>query len=207
MLRAILTGSVAVIAALVCLGLGNAPSASANGVPQLVKLEYVPGTSNWGPEDAAGLLEFSFAEGYAIVDVKNLPATDGTTFEGWMRNAEGDMVDIGEIPTDAAGIGHLEAKLTGLTRYDYNEFLVGARTASDTAGEFPAQISVVGNFSVIGDDPADSSGEQRPQVLPNTGEATTSGPPVSRAFMAMMAMAATGLTIVIVAQFRKRRRA
>ncbi len=47
-------------------------------------------------------------------------------------------MNVGEIATDATGIGHLEAKLTGLTRYDYNQFLVAARTASDAAGELPA---------------------------------------------------------------------
>jgi hypothetical protein len=150
-------------------------------------------------------LEFSFAEGYAIVDVKRLPATEGATYEGWMRNSAGNSVHIGDIPTDTAGIGRLDAKLSGLTRYDYTEFLVGVRTADDEAGALPAQISIVGRFSVIGDEPgASDDGEQRPQQLPDTGEAPA-GSPLGRGFMAMMAMAATGLTIVLVAQYRKRR--
>ncbi|MCA9852690.1 MAG: hypothetical protein KC482_03705 [Dehalococcoidia bacterium] len=186
---------------------GGAKIAFANGVPQLVKLEYLPGVSNWGPEDAEGLLEFSFAEGYAIVDVKRIPATEGTTFEGWMRTEAGDAVHIGDIVTDATGIGHLEAKLTGLSRFDYTQFLVAARTDNDAAGAIPAQISIAGNFSVIGDEPGDGDdGEQRPQVLPDTGELPGGSGP-GRGFMAMIAMAATGLTIVMVAQYRKRRRA
>ena len=190
-----------------CLFMGGATRASANGVPQLVKLEYVPGVSNWGPQDAEGLLEFSFAEGYAIVDVKQLPASEGTTYEGWMRNDAGDTLYVGDIPTDSAGIGHLDAKLTGLTRYDYTRFMVAARTTDDVDGVLPAQISIVGSFSIIGDEPgASTEGEQKPQVLPNTGEAPASGAGLSRGFMAMMAMAVTGLTIVVVAQFRKRRR-
>jgi hypothetical protein len=184
---------------------GNPGDAAANGVPQLVKLEYIDGVSNWGPEDAEGLLEFSFAEGYAIVDVKNLPPAAGFTFEGWMRTAAGDALFIGDITTDGAGIGRLNTKLTGLSRFDYSQFVVAARGEADTAGALPAQLNMAGNFTVIGEDPSSDAGETRPQVLPDTGERAERGGP-SRLFMAMMAMSVTGLALVMVSQYRKRRR-
>lgn len=197
---------VAVVLALVAAIVAGMPgTASANGVPQLVKLEYLPGVSNWGPEDAEGLLEFSFAEGYVIVDVKNLPSTEGRTFEGWLRSGDGATLYVGEIPTDGSGIGRLNTKLTGLTRFDYTQFVVAARTASDAPGTLPGQLSIAGNFTVIGEDPTDGDpGDTNPQVLPDTGEAPGGG--VSRAFMAMMAMSVTGLALVMLSQYRKRRR-
>ena len=201
----LLAALAAAVTALVVVAISATGSASANGVPQLVKLEYLPGVSNWGPEDAEGLLEFSFAEGYVIVDVKNLPASEGHSYEGWMRASDGATLYIGEVPTDASGIGRLNTKLTGLTRFDYTQFVVAARTESDAAGTLPAQLSIAGNFTVIGEDPTDDDGsESNPQVLPDTGEGPGGG--VSRAFMAMMAMSVTGLTLVMVSQYRKRRR-
>ena len=64
-MRSIAAAAIAIIA-LAILGI-TVPggSARANGVPQLVKLTYLDGVSNWGPKNAEGVLEFSFAEAYA----------------------------------------------------------------------------------------------------------------------------------------------
>jgi hypothetical protein len=150
---------------------GGGGSARANGVPQLVKLTYLAGVSNYGPTDAEGVLEFSFAEAYARVDVKNLKPIDGYSFEGWLTGGSGAPILVGTIDVDAAGLGTLDTKLAGLSNYDYNLFVVAARKAGDSATTRPAETSIAGRFTVIGDDASSqANGDVRPSTLPDTGE-------------------------------------
>ncbi len=147
-----------------------AGDARANGVPQLVKLTYLEGVSNFGPQDAEGVLEFSFAEAYARVDVKNLKPMDGYTYEGWLKGGSSPL-KVGTIAVNSAGIGLLDTKLAGLTAYDYNVFVVTARATGDTSDSTPAQVSIAGRFTVIGDEAnKEAAGDVRPNQLPDTGE-------------------------------------
>ncbi|MGE0600549.1 MAG: hypothetical protein AB7J35_15480 [Dehalococcoidia bacterium] len=147
-----------------------AGDAHANGVPQLVKLTYLEGVSNFGPEDAEGVLEFSFAEAYARVDVKNLKPMDGYTYEGWLEGGSAPL-RVGTIEVNSAGIGLLDTKLTGLSAYDYDIFMVTARPAGDTSDAVPAKVSIAGRFAVIGDEANKGAvGDVRPNQLPDTGE-------------------------------------
>jgi len=168
MRRAILGGLATFALALVVFATPAYP-AQANGVPQLVKLTYLDGVSNFGPRDAEGVLEFSFAEAYARVDVKNLTLVEGRTYEGWLTGGSAPLL-VGQIPVNASGIGNIEAKLTGLSSYDYNMFVVAARGASTAEGAFPAEHSIAGRFTIIGDDPSNVGGDIRPGELPDTGE-------------------------------------
>lgn len=147
--------------------------ARANGVPQLVKLTYVEGISNWGPENGEGVLEFSFAEAYAKVDVKNLVPQDGYTYDGWLTAPDGSSLFVGEIPVDAAGIGRFDGSLANLDRYDYTVFIVAARPAgAEVPAAIPAERSIAGRFTVI-DDNGGTGGQDadiRPATLPETGE-------------------------------------
>ena len=159
--------------ALVGLGLfGPGGEARANGVPQLVKLTYIEGISNWGPKDAEGVLEFSFAEAYARIDVKNLPPQPGYTYEGWLTGGAGSPFKVGAIPVSAAGVGAAEINLKDLVRYDYNMFVIVARGPAAPEAGIPQEKSIAGRFTVIQDNgtpkPGDVSG--RPASLPNTGE-------------------------------------
>ncbi|GBD23807.1 hypothetical protein HRbin29_01480 [bacterium HR29] len=176
----------------------------ANGVPQLVKLTYLEGVSNWGPRDAEGVLEFSFAEAYARVDVKRLPPAEGYTYEGWMVAPDGSAYLVGTIPVGADGIGTLDTKLQGLTRYDYDLFVVAARGPGDQPGQLPAARSIAGRFTVI----ADSTdgrfpGDVRPGTLPDTGEAPA-GLPWGR--IIMTAGVVLGTAVVAAAAVRRRLR-
>lgn len=203
MRRAVFGGIVAIVAFL-ALTLGGQPAAHANGVPQLVKLTYLDGVSNFGPLDGEGVLEFSFAEAYARVDVKNLKPIEGYTFEGWLKGP-GAPLFVGKIPVNAAGIGTLNTKLTGLSSYDYNLFVVTARKAGTPEGQAPAEISIAGRFTVIGDDGASATGDVRPATLPETGEK----PPMSttqRVGRTLTITAASGgLAFVFFRVLRKRR--
>lgn len=150
---------------------GGGEPVRANGVPQLVKLTYLQGVSNFGAKDAEGVLEFSFAEAYARVDVKNLKPTDGYTYEGWLTGGQGQPLLVGTITPGADGIGASETKLENLTRYDYDVFVIAARSAVSPAGAMPADKSIAGRFTVIQDSNGQSAGDTRPAMLPDTGEA------------------------------------
>jgi hypothetical protein len=151
--------------------LGRVDGARANGVPQLVKLTYLQGVSTWGPKDAEGVLEFSFAEAHARLDVKNLKPTEGYTYEGWLVGGDGQPLLVGTIAPSAAGVGVLETKLQNLKRYDYNLFVVAARGPASSAGVMPADKSIAGRFTVIQEPGAAKGGDLRPATLPDTGEA------------------------------------
>jgi hypothetical protein len=147
----------------------------ANGVPQLVKLTYLDGVSNFGPKDAEGVLEFSFAEAYVRVDVKNLVPQGGMTFESWMVAPGGKSLYVGDLPVNAAGIGSYEGKLANLTSYDYNLFVVTVRPAGTPAGAIPDKKAIAGRFVVIGSNETTKTGDVRPGLLPDTGERPARG--------------------------------
>lgn len=193
----------AVVAALALTAV-SAPWARANGVPQLVKLTYLEGVSNWGPRDAEGVLEFSFAEAYARVDVKRLPPVDGYSYEGWMVASDGSAYLVGSIPVGADGVGVLDTKLPNLTRFDYDLFVVAARQAHDPTGELPPARSIAGRFTVIADR-ADGRfpGDVRPGTLPDTGEAPA-GPPWGR--IVTTAGVVLGSAVIAWAALRRRMR-
>ena len=103
------------------------------------------------PPNAEGVLEFSFAEAFARVDVKNLPPTDGYTYEGWLTGGPTPRSSSATIEVDASGIGVLETKLTGLASYEYDLFVVAARGAGAAEDALPADRSIAGRFAVIAD--------------------------------------------------------
>lgn len=196
-----------VAATLLCMGaLAGLPHARANGVPQLVKLTYLEGVSNFGPQSAEGVLEFSFAEAFARVDVKNLPPADGYTYEGWLTGGSGAPFRVGEIPVDAVGIGVLETRLSGLSSYDYDLFVVAARGASTADGVMPADRSIAGRFAVIADSAGGAAGDIRPGSLPETGEKPplTTNERLGRVFM--VAGPTAGLALILLSLNRRRAR-
>jgi hypothetical protein len=170
----------------------------ANGVPQLVKLTYLEGVSNYGPEDAEGVLEFSFAEGYARVDVKNLPPDPARTYEGWLRAPDGASLKVGDITTDSAGIGVLDTKLEGLTRFDYNLFFIAARGPAAPEGSVPSDLSIAGRFTLINDEGEDLPGDVRPGTLPNTGEPQPMSIQGRLLRVALVMLGAGGLALAVI---------
>ena len=187
--------------------LGRVDGARANGVPQLVKLTYLQGVSNWGPKDAEGVLEFSFAEAYARVDVKNLKPTEGYTYEGWLMGGNGQPLLVGTIKPSAAGVGALETKLDNLKRYDYDTFVVAARGAASAAGAMPSEKSIAGRFTVIQESGTAKGGDARPATLPDTGEAPglSTRERIGRTLIVLGA--ASGLAIIALRFLRRERKA
>lgn len=200
----------AVTGLLAIAGLGlfaAARPAHANGVPQLVKLTYLNGVSNWGPKDAEGVLEFSFAEAYARVDVKNLKPQAGFSYEGWLTGGAGEPLRVGQVPVSDAGVGVLEAKLKDLKRYDYDTFILAARGPAAPASGIPSEKSIAGRFTVIKDNgtpkAGDVNGGGRPASLPETGQEPNDGlrERLGRTFMVVLV--AAGVAIVAVRLVRR----
>jgi hypothetical protein len=202
MKRFVLAGLAAFAIAVVFLAGGA--GARANGVPQLVKLTYLEGVSNFGPKNAEGVLEFSFAEAYARVDVKNLEPQEGYTFEGWLLGG-GPPLFVGDIALNPAGVGLLDTKLELLDSYDYNLFVVSARKADAAAGVRPQETAIAGRFTVIGDDATSAAGDVRPTSLPETGEdpGMTTRERAGRTIT--IAAAAGGLAFVALRVLRRRK--
>src|SRR5262249_45338102 len=126
--------------------------------------------SNWGPKNGEGVLEISFAEAYARVDVKSLPPMDGYSYEGWLVAPTGESLQVGALTMSSAGGGGFQTKIANLTRYDYNLFVVAGRPTGAAAGPLPPQKSIAGRFAIIEDKPGTKTGDSRPSTLPNTGE-------------------------------------
>ncbi len=171
MFRGALLVAFALAIATALAGASTPNPARANGVPQLVKLTYLDSVSNWGPKNAEGVLEISFAEAYARVDVKSLPPIEGYTYEGWLVAPTGESLQVGALTVSSAGVGGFQTKIANLTRYDYNLFVVAGRPTGAAAGPLPAQKSIAGRFAIIEDKPGTKPGETRPSKLPDTGEA------------------------------------
>lgn len=184
------------------------PAARANGVPQLVKLTYLDGVSNWGPKDAEGVLEFSFAEAYARVDVKNLPPQAGYTYEGWLMGGAGAPFKVGAVTVSASGVGALETKLADLQRYDYNTFVIAARGPSAPADAMPTERSIAGKFTVLNENGTPKAGDAsaRPGTLPDTGEraGATTRDRIARTFTVVMVTG--GIAVVAIAIIRREKR-
>lgn len=146
-------------------------AAQANGVPQLVKLTYLEGLSNYGPQDAEGVLEFSFAEAYAKLDAQKLaPAPVGHVYEGWLvKTATNESVSIGTFTPDAAGTVHYETALPPIQDYGFDLFVI---TLEQQPGDgVPSQQrSIAGYFTVV--NRSAPVMQNRPDTLPYTGGVT-----------------------------------
>jgi hypothetical protein len=182
----------------------GAVTARANGVAQIVKLTYIEGLSNFGPTEAEGALQFSFAEAFARVEVKNLKPIAGFTYEGWLMGGQGKPFFVAAIPVQASGIGTVETKLEGLTNYDYDTFVVAARAETAAPGVLPTQKNIAGRFTVIADPKTGSTpGDVRPSQLPETGEAA---PGTDWARIARTALIAGGAALAAFGVLRTVRR-
>ncbi len=126
------------------------PRAGANGVPQLVKLTYLDSISTWGPEDAEGVLEFSFAEGFLSIDAVGLPRLVGQAYEGWLvRSSSNEALSVGQFNAQADGTARYEAQLPPITDYSLDLFIITVQSLTDPIEVPSQQRSIGGFFSVL----------------------------------------------------------
>lgn len=132
--------------------------ALANGVPTFVTLSYLDGLSNWGPTDATGELELSFAEGYARIEAFGLPQLDGERYQGWLVNSESnDAISAGRFNADASGTVLYRGTLPAINDFGFDLFLITVELEPDDAPQPGGDRSIGGRFSLLGDTVPDGS--------------------------------------------------
>jgi len=144
----------------------------ANGVPTVVELRYLEGLSNWGPQDATGRLELSFAEGYAKVRATRLPRLERERYQGWLVNSEtNNAVSVGRFSADDAGVAALDGTLPLISDFGFDLFVITVEPEPDDAPQPSARRTIGGRFSLVGSNTARQPGDvtNRPGQLPNTG--------------------------------------
>jgi hypothetical protein len=181
-----------------CAGMIVAPGhGNANGVPTAVELRYLDGLSNWGPSDATGRLELSFAEGYARVRAQRLPALERGRYQGWLVNSEtNDAISAGRFNADASGVATLDGTLPLITNFGFDLFILTVEPEPDDAPQPTTNRSIGGRFAIAGTSALDQRlpGDvtNRPGQLPTTGEAPLL-PDVIRGAALLGALGASGL--------------
>lgn len=81
-----------------CVLLGVAGGAEANGSPLRVVLTYLPEVSNWGPQGATGVAELVPAEGEVRVIALGLPRLSGEVYAVWLVNSRtGQSLEVGQF--------------------------------------------------------------------------------------------------------------
>lgn len=122
----------------------------ANGVPQLVKLDFIEGVSNWGPEDAEGVLEFSFAEGILALEVVGLPRLVGQAYEGWLvRSSSNEAISVGQFNAATNGTAKYEVQLPPISDYSLDLFIITVESLADATTAPSQNRSIGGFFSVL----------------------------------------------------------
>lgn len=157
----------------------------ANGIPQLVKLTYMPELSNYGPASAEGVVEFSFSEGYLTLDATGLEPLQGAFYQAWLvRSSVNDALSVGTFNAAADGSAHFSTTLPPTEDYTYDLFILTVEPDPDESPEASDQRSIGGFFAVVSapevtppgaeTQPAAGTGAgaqfEGPASLPNTGD-------------------------------------
>lgn len=147
----------------------------ANGVPQLVKLTYLPGLSNFGSQTAAGVLEFSYADGYLKLNATGLERLQHANYHGWLvKSGRNDAIDVGMFNAEANGAVTFEAKLPPINDFGYDLFVLTIEDDPDSSPAASDKRSIGGYFSVVREpNVAAAAGQTQsgPGALPDTGDA------------------------------------
>ena len=139
-----------------------------------MSLRYLDDLSNWGPTDATGELELSFAEGFARLNAQGLDRLTSETYQGWLVNSEtNDAISIGRFNATAAGALAYEGTLPPIADFGFDLFIVTVEPDPDDAPQPHSQRSIGGYFDLVGPSAADGSTpsdvSSQPSQLPNTG--------------------------------------
>ncbi len=188
--------------------------AHANGAPVDVFLDYMPGVSNWGPQDATGQAVVAVGDGRVDLEVRGLPSLQDEVYWVWLVPADQEApIAVGAFRTDATGRGSLHVALDDLPYLTYRLLLITVEPARESAAGVPqepgSRRALAGRFpnlelareALVQPSSGASGGAgaigvaARPEFLPVTGE-PASGPADSRmltggiALLAILCLAA-----------------
>lgn len=159
----------AVLASLLMWGALHSP-AMANGAPVNVILTYLDGISNWGPTDAAGVMELVKEEGEIRLTVANLPPLADEAYEVWLFNTrDNTALSGGRFNTNARGDATYHKVLANaIESKGYNLAFISVADGRASAG---ASTSPSGRISIAGFLPQNLLAEGAwPSQLPGTGQ-------------------------------------
>lgn len=114
--------------------------AQANGAPVDVFLDYMPGVSNWGPQDATGQAVVAIGDGRVDLEVRGLPSLPDEVYWAWLVPADQEApVAVGAFHTDATGRGSLHVTLDDLPYLTYRLLLITLEPAAEGASGIPRE--------------------------------------------------------------------
>ncbi len=193
-------------------GTGAASPARANGVPLRIPLSYLAGLSNWGPTDASGSVEMSFAEGIVKLDAHGLPQLNGQQYQLWLvKSATNKAFSLGTFNADASGAVSYAGKISGIDGYDYDLVQITVEPVPDPDPAPAAQRSIGGFFTPIKQVDNGTGGitsDVMPATLPNTGDApaAVSTPTAHRLSRHALGVVLIGVgAVVLITTLRRRR--
>jgi hypothetical protein len=155
------------------LALPGAGVARANGVPERIQLRYLPNLSNFGPADATGEVELSYAEGLIRVTARGLQPLANGVYGVWLvKSGSNAAVNVGFFNAAGDGSALYNGKLPQLTSYDYDLVLLTVQPLADPGVPPSNQRSIGGYFAPIQKPDAGPTivADTRPAELPNTGD-------------------------------------
>ena len=192
---------VVVCAALLVAALA-APLASANGAPVTIYLNYLPGQSNTGPQDASGVAVVSIGEGTVNLTAEGLPRLSGKQYEVWLMRADNEqMVSLGTFNAAEDGSVEFRNEVESIPDVGYRYLLLTIEPDPDSRRAASAERSIAGVFpnpaiqitdgaTTATPAPGVTPGPGAPETLPTTGGAALPSSPLWAALPLALALVA-----------------
>jgi hypothetical protein len=137
LLSALLTASVARLPA----------PASANGSTIRVALSYLPGVSNWGPDNATGMVELVRAEGDVRLSVLGLPRLTDGLYQLWLVDLKsGTQYSLGKFNVTANGQGDLET-VADIQNVQFDLVVISVEPEPDPSSNADSRLSIAGRYA------------------------------------------------------------
>lgn len=193
-------------AAVLLIGLLTAATTLANGKPVRLFLNYLPETSNWGPQTASGSAVVGVGDGFVQLTVQGLPRLEGERYTVWLVPQEGETwVRIGDFNMEAGQEGNFGWSPEDFPYQEYRLIVLTVEPDPDPDGQPGSRISLVGHFpnpdvappSPVSEGSSGGAAEERPERLPVTG-ADLALPPTEH-LVAAVAIALTAILWLLVA--------
>ena len=138
--------AILLLLAMLSIQIFGSTTASANGVPVRLFLNYLPDISNWGPETASGETTVAVGEGWVTMSVRDLPKLQDQVYVVWLVTDRNVPLPIGKFNTDDLNTGDFEIRGLSLPQEPYSLVLL---TVEEDQEQFPfpgARRTVAGRF-------------------------------------------------------------
>jgi len=142
----------------------------ANGTPVRIVLSYLPGVSNFGPQNATGVAELITSEGEARLQAAGLQKLpDAEQYVLWISSGgSNERIPLAAVPVSDGGVIKLDLVLRSpIPEKSWDLMVLTVEAKGDLPDTPSERRAIAGRFSM-------TAGEgPRPGQLPNTGGADT----------------------------------